>query len=110
MAETEVGKFVGNTGTDIAKAQEAYAIVLNGMQDMQWDLGNGSDVLICDLVTLQSGEQVITENDDQGFITLLFASGDKPLPQHAGLIPGLRPIEEWSAFLTQVEEETLANY
>ena len=110
MAETEVGKFEGNTGVDIAKAKEAYEITLDGMSDEQWDLGSHGDVLMYDLVTLRSGEQVIVENDDQGFVSILFASGDKPLPQHAGLIPCLRTIAEWSEYLTQVEEETLANY
>ena len=104
MVEAEIGKFEGNTGTDIAKAKEAYGIALDGMQDMQWDLGCNGDVDVYDLVTLRSGEQVIIENDNQGFVTLLVASEDKPIPRHAGLIPSLRTIAEWSECLTQLED------
>jgi hypothetical protein len=106
--QIEVGKFEGNAGIDIAKAQEAYEIVLDGMQDMQWDLGSEGDVDVYDLVTLRSGEQVIIENDDQGFITLLASSEDKPIPQNAGLIPSLRTIAEWSECLTQLADSRCA--
>jgi hypothetical protein len=69
---TSPGKFEGES-VDVL---EAHYIDLDGASDDVWDCGDGSNVDYFALVTLKSGERMLINNDDSGFVSIVFRDGD----------------------------------